>query len=206
MNKTTIRSLTIGSIALTAATAGAWFVLTSEPAKNEMSSPVSSSSPPTSVPVTKRQESNMVLVPDQNPIPSALPTAPSATATDPLDIRLGDIQERDNEKGQEEPPEAGGTVPAEVVEKTETNNSEQTASDNKPTSVAQTETNDSTPPDLPADQESASDRPEELPDHATITSSFPTGEEKQVQDVVPPPNSRRKKRSLARVARRSPRF
>ena len=44
MKKTTVRSITIGSIALIAATAGAWLMLTSEPQKKEvnLSSPSSS--------------------------------------------------------------------------------------------------------------------------------------------------------------------
>lgn len=40
MKKTTVRSIAIGSVALTAATAGAWFMLTSEPRKKEVLSPV----------------------------------------------------------------------------------------------------------------------------------------------------------------------
>ena len=45
MKKTTVRSIAIGSIVLTAATAGAWFMLTRESQKKEVTSSVSSLSP-----------------------------------------------------------------------------------------------------------------------------------------------------------------
>ena len=106
MKKITVRSIAIGSIALTAATAGAWFMLTSEAPKKEVSSPV----PALSSRDIHRQKVSTPSEPDASASSTAQLTNPSdetqEVASDPIDSLLENPQDNTTKEKQEQGSEA----------------------------------------------------------------------------------------------------
>ena len=160
MKKTTVRSIAIGSITLTAATAGAWFMLTSEPPQKKV---VSLLSPSTSGAIQQQASTESDVESDVefdiDDSPAAQPTNPAdetqkvAREPFPVDSLSENLQKKTTEEKQEQGSE---------VEDTE--NTVTTAGD--PTA----------PPALPGLQASENIDEGEMSNNAATEASFLPGE------------------------------
>ncbi|MDU9048042.1 MAG: hypothetical protein Q3M30_04285 [Candidatus Electrothrix sp. Rat3] len=176
MKKTTVRSVTIGAVILTAVTAGAWLIFFAPQENRKFTSSIL----PSVAQKTVRQEPNLFPESDVPPAPSEQPpkqpseqgSATSAATTDAVDSSSEDTSEDTNQENQENALKAEGVISAEAEDITEIGSSEQTASDKAP--VPQTGVNEPTASQvsqvstLPNHQESeAADRTEVRPAYTT---------------------------------------
>ncbi|CAK8721950.1 hypothetical protein GMJAKD_11165 [Candidatus Electrothrix aarhusensis] len=101
MKKTTVRSIMIGSITLTAVTAGAWFILTSEPPQKKVGSlvPPSSSGAMQQQASTKSDFDGSLAAQPTNPADETQKVAPDLYPIDPLP---GNTQKNTTEEKKEQ--------------------------------------------------------------------------------------------------------
>ncbi len=163
MKKTTVRSIAIGSVALTAATAGAWFMLTSEPRKKEVFSPV----PPLSSGEIQRQQASA---------PSEFDA--SASSTTQLSSPSEETQEVTSVP-TDSPPENILENRAKEKETVENNITEQDELQAEPLPVKM---KDSADPSLPNQQKPENTSAVETPTDATEALSFPADIEKHTTE------------------------
>jgi hypothetical protein len=165
MKKTTVRSVAIGAVVLTAATAGAWLIFFAPQENREVTSPAL----PSVARKTVRQEPNLLPEFDVSDVPLIPSEQAGATAAT-------DAAEDTDQENQENAFTAEGIISAGADDTTETGSLEQAASDEEPVPVSQTEANE--PPasqlsqvsHLPNYQEpEAADRTEAGTDHTTTS-------------------------------------
>ncbi|MCI5124112.1 MAG: hypothetical protein D3925_06445 [Candidatus Electrothrix sp. AR5] len=179
MKKTTVRAIAIGSIALTAATAGAWFMLTSAPhqKKVDLASPSSSGE--------MRQQTSIDFDLDNSPATQATNPAneKQEVVSDPTDYPSENLQESATKEKQEQGSEAEDAEDTRITAEEEQTKelSPLTHTEPPPTSTAA--------PALPDLQTSENLQKGVTQDNMTNTTAIPSsppGEEKQPLDIASP--------------------
>ncbi|CAK8712463.1 hypothetical protein KKHLCK_01480 [Candidatus Electrothrix laxa] len=170
MKKATVRSIAIGSITLTAATAGAWLMLTSEPQKKELArlAPPSSSR-------KMQQQASLGSDLDESAQPTNTADATQEVASDPIDSFPENFQKNAPKEKQEQYSKTEG-----AEDSTITAGEEQAT---EPTSPAA--------PALPGLlQRSENINKGESPNNAATDPSFSLEKEEQHQNIANPPHEK----------------
>ncbi|RWX50078.1 hypothetical protein VU00_11501, partial [Candidatus Electrothrix marina] len=180
MKKTTVRSIAIGSVALTAATAGAWFMLTSEPRKKEVLSPV----PPLSSGTIQHQQASTPPEFDASAFSTTQLSSPSEetreVASVPIDSPSENSRENATKKKQEQDSET------ESAEDTAITAGEQATELSPLTHTEPTPPTSPAAPALPGLHTSENIDKEETPNNAATDPSFSPGKEEQQQNIADP--------------------
>ncbi|MCW5204506.1 hypothetical protein VU02_01030 [Desulfobulbus sp. N2] len=184
MKKTTVRSIVIGSIVLTAATAGAWFMLTHESQKKE----VPSSIPSLSSRDIHRQKASTPSESNASAPSTAQLTTPTdetqEVTSDPIDSRPENSQENATNEKQEQGFEA------EDAERTKITAGEEQAKELSPLThteptTPQTSTASTAAPALPGLQTPENIVKGETPNNGATNRFFPPGKKEQ-QNIANP--------------------
>ena len=178
MKKTTVRSIAVGSVVLTAATAGAWFMFTYEPQKKEVFSPV----PPLSSGKIQHQQASTPSELDASASPTAQLTNPSEetqeVASAPIDSLPENFQKNATKEKQEQD--------------SETEDAAITAGEEQATELSPLTHTEPTPPTSPAApalpglQTSENIGKGETPNNAAPEPSFSSGKEERHQNISDP--------------------
>ncbi|MCI5141759.1 MAG: hypothetical protein D3909_08535, partial [Candidatus Electrothrix sp. ATG1] len=187
MKKTTVQYLTIGSVALTAVTAGAWLMFTSQPKKKEMTAPLSSP-PSVATEKTYQQQTNVlpepkasvsqISEPGHSPM-NVLDAAPDSTDQQPENTPENTAENNEKNLGAKGLEANEGTAAKEGKKRDETADpdqdvSEQNAATGDPESGKPSESNASATSPLADEQQSELGEKEDAPMDPTAISSFPS--------------------------------